>query len=183
MKEISKVLLVLSFIFLLVGCGDMTNTPTKKVEQFLSKYQDLDDDVINNLDSVITDKETLTAEQKDSYRELMKKQYKNLNYKIKEETQDGNSAIVSAEIEVIDYGKSISESEKYLSENKDEFISDKDSSVVDMVKYMTYKIKQMTNAKDKITYTINFSLTKENGKWKLNDISDIDRLKLHGLYY
>ncbi len=183
MKKISKTLLVLSLTFLLVGCGDMNNTPTKKVEQFLGKYQSLDDSVINNLDSVITEKETLTDEQRDSYRDLMKKQYKNLDYKIKDETQDGNKAIVSVEIEVIDYGKSISESEKYLAENQDEFKSDKDGVVVDMVKYMTYKIKQMTNAKDKVTYTINFSLTKENGKWKLNDISDIDRLKIHGLYY
>ena len=37
MKRISKVLLMVMALFLIVGCGNMMNTPTKKVEEFLSK--------------------------------------------------------------------------------------------------------------------------------------------------
>lgn len=207
MKKISKVLLVAIALFLVVGCGNMMNTPTKKVEEFLSKYQTLDKDVIDQLDDVIDESESFTEEQREKYHDLMKNQYKNLSYKIKDETEDGDTATVVAEIEVLDYGKAISDAEAYLASNRDEFLSnntdstdntntdntdtntntnDNDSIIdnaIDKVKFLTYKIKQMADTKDKVTYTINFNLTKENGKWKLNDISDIDRLKLHGLYY
>ena len=29
---------------------------------------------------------------------------------------------------------------------------------------------------------LNLNLTKENGKWQVEDLSDIDRQKIHGLY-
>ena len=49
---------------------------------------------------------------------------------------------------------------------------------------LDYKIDAMSKIKDKVTYTINFNLTKDkDNDWKITDISDIDRLKLHGLYY
>ena len=55
MKRISKVLLMVMALFLIVGCGNMMNTPTKKVEEFLSKYQTQDKDVLDQLDDVIKD--------------------------------------------------------------------------------------------------------------------------------
>jgi hypothetical protein len=35
---------------------------------------------------------------------------------------------------------------------------------------------------DKKTYTIEFSLTKENDEWKMDSLSDTDIEKLHGIY-
>ena len=183
MKKLSKVLLVITSIFLLVGCGNMMTSPTKKVEEFLSNYQTLDKQVLDQLDSVMEDSDSLTDEQKDKYYELMKNQYKNLSYKIKDETIDGDNAIVTVEIEVLDYGKAISEAEIYLANNRDEFISNKEDDIIDKVKFLDYKIKAMSKVNDRVTYTINFNLVKEDNEWILNDISDIDRLKLHGLYY
>lgn len=181
MKKISKVLLAITLL-LLVGCGNMMNTPTKRVEEFLAKYQTLDEDVINQLDNVMEDADNMTDEQKEKYHELIKNQYKNLSYKIKNETVDGDTAVVEVEIEVLDYGKAIAESENYLTSNKEEFL-DSETNLIDKVKFLTYKIKKMSDVKDKVTYTINFNLTKEDNKWQLSDISDMDRLKLHGLYY
>ena len=183
MKKFSRIILMVFSLFLIVGCGDMMNTPTKKVEEFLSKYQTLDKKVLDQLDDVIEDAESMTDDQKEQYYELMKNQYKNLSYKIKDETEDGDNATVVVEIEVLDYGKAISEAESYLANNRDEFVTDTENDIIDTVKFLTYKIKQMASVKDKVTYTINFNLTKVDGKWQLNDISDIDRLKLHGLYY
>ena len=93
-----KKLLVILSIFLLVGC-ELNNTPTKKIEQFLSNYQILHKDVISDLEGVIN-KTNYTGEQKEKYKELMKKQYKSLIYEIKEETIDGNKAYVTVQIEV-----------------------------------------------------------------------------------
>lgn len=182
MKQIKKVILMVAVLFLVVGCGNMMNTPTKKVEEFLSKYQTQDKDVLEQLDDVIKDAGTMIEDQKKDYRDLMKKQYQNLSYKIKDETEDGDNATVQVEIEVYDYGKAISKSETYLTTNREEFL-DEEKKEIDSKKFLDYKIKQMKDVKDKVKYTINFTLTKVNDKWKLDDISDIDRQKLHGLYY
>lgn len=182
MKRIHRIIFLVAIIFLVVGCGNMMNTPTKKVETFLSKYQTMDKAVITQLDDVVDDAGTMNEDQKEKYRELMKKQYQNLSYKIKDETEDGDNATIEVEIEVYDYGKAIREAESYLVTNNNEFL-DINTNQVDTVKFLDYKIDQMKNTKDKVTYTINFTLTKIEDEWKLDDISDVDRQKLHGLYY
>ena len=78
MKNIKKLLLGITVLFLIVGCGNMMNTPTKKVEEFLSKYQTQDEKVLTQLDEVIESAGTMTKNQKEKYRDLMKKQYQNL---------------------------------------------------------------------------------------------------------
>ncbi|MDD6224264.1 MAG: hypothetical protein PUB18_04605 [bacterium] len=178
MRKIFALLIAIIFI---AGCGNMMNTPTKKVEEFLSKYQTMDEKVLSQLDDVMKSAGTMTSDQKNKYRDLMKKQYQNLSYKIKDETEDGDTATVEVEIEVYDYATSITESETYLVTNRDEFV-DKETQIVNDEKYMDYKLEQLAKVKDKVTYTINFTLTKEDDKWKLDDITEIDRQKIHGLY-
>lgn len=182
MKKIYRVLFLIIILFLIVGCGNMMNTPTKKVEDFLSKYQTMDKAVLTQLDDVIDDSGNFTDTQKEKYRELMKKQYQNLNYKIKDETEDGDNATVEVEIEVYDYGKAIRDSESYLINNREEFLNNETNSI-DTEKFLDYKINQIKDIKDKVKYTINFTLTKVEDTWKLDDISDVDRQKIHGLYY
>lgn len=182
MKTINKVIIAGLAIFLLAGCGNMMNTPTKKVEAFLGKYQTMDNDVLEQLDDVIASAGAMTDNQKKEYRELMKKQYQNLSYKIKDEKEDGTNASVEVEIEVYDYGKAISEAETYLTTHREEFLSENKVDI-DTNKFLDYKIDKMDSLKDKIKYTINFTLAKVNDKWQLDNISDVDRQKLHGLYY
>ena len=89
MKKIALAFSML-MIILMSGCGEKTvlNTPTKKVEAFFANYQTLDDNVLAQLDETIDKDDTLTDEQKDEYRELMKKHYKNLKYDVKDEVID-----------------------------------------------------------------------------------------------
>ena len=50
-------------------------------------------------------------------------------------------------------------------------------------KYIDYKIKMLKNVTDRKKYDITFNLRKDkDDNWKLEDISDIDRQKIHGLY-
>lgn len=183
-----RILLGLSFIVLfIVGCTNTMNTPTKRVEELLGKYQKLDSAVLAQLDNVIAEDTTMTDEQKKEYRSLMEKQYQNLSYKIKGEEITGDDASVDVEIEVLDYATSINESRKYYSEHRDEFKDediDKTETVIDdNTKYIDYKIKELKNVTDKKKYDITFNLAKDkNNNWKLEDISDIDRKKIHGLY-
>jgi len=201
MKNIGKVVLGFGFLLLfLAGCGNMANTPTQKVEEFLGKYQTMDEDVITQLKQVLSDDKTMNDEQKDKYRALMEKQYQNLSYKIENEDIDGDKATVDVEVEVLDYATTINKSKKYYEEHKDEIekenqedkkdndnviedaADDLETAVKESSAYINYKLKELESVSDTTTYTITFYLNKENGDWKLQDISDSDRQKLHGLY-
>ncbi len=207
-----KLLISLSLvIILLTGCGVKMNTPTAKVEEFFGKYQSMDSSVLAQLDSIISNDAMMNDEQKNDYKAIMEKQYQNISYKIKNEEINGETATVTAEIEVFDYVTSINESEKYYNEHKDEFMNNKseendsknddtntndngndkdDNSIANEVgdlidsssKYIDYKIKQLKDVTNKKKYDITFYLTKDNGEWILENISDIDRQKIHGLY-
>ncbi len=74
-----KILVCLSlFLLLAVGCTNTMNTPTKKVEELLGKYQKMDSTVLAQLDSVISEDVNMSDEQKKEYRSLMEKQYQQL---------------------------------------------------------------------------------------------------------
>lgn len=181
-----KIFLVIFGVLLLVGCGNMESTPSKKVEDFLSKYQNLDNDVITQLDVTIDSDNDMNHDQKKEYRTLLERQYQNLSYKIIDEAQEDDTAEVKVEIEVFDYKTTNEQSKKYYNEHEDEFKdkddTSKDNDMNSNSKYTEYKLKKLKDTKDKTTYVINFYLTKEKGEWKMNDITNEDILKLHGLY-
>lgn len=201
MKNIGKIV-VCAFILLLVivGCSNNMSTPTNKVEEFLGKYQSMDEDVLKQLDQVIKDDDLMNDDQKDKYKALMEKQYQNLSYKIENEDIEGNSATVDVEIEVLDYATTASKAQEYYNEHKEEIEEkyndkkeDNDNSlenagddvlqaVEESVAYINYKLEELETANDTVTYNMTFYLTKEDGEWILQDISDLDRKKLHGLY-
>ena len=98
-----KMLLVLLGIILLTGCNNLMNTPTKKVEYLLSKYQHNDEDVIKQLGDTLLMDTVLDNNQRNRYEKIMKRQYSDLTYTIKNEAIDGKTAIVEVEIEVYDF--------------------------------------------------------------------------------
>ena len=175
-----KILLVISLVILLVGCESVMNNPTKRVETFLNKYQIMDSEVLSQLDDTLNNDTTLSDKQKEKYRDVMKKQYQNLTYTIKDEEVDGNDAIVTVEIEVYDFNKAMMEADNYLLNHQDEFL-DNDNNISDEI-FMDYKIEQMKNMSEKVKYTLEFDLTKNDGKWQLNDVDEITRQKIHGIY-
>ena len=178
-------------LFLLTGCGNEMS-PTGAVEKFLSKYQKMDSEVLAQLDKVVSEDSDMSDDQKKEYKTLMERQYQNLNYKIVNEEIDEDRATVDVEIEVFDYASSIRKSEEYYNENRDMFeevshednVDREDGNIIEASsKYIDYKIEQMKNVSDKIKYTLIFELEKEDNEWKVLEISDIDRKKLHGLFY
>lgn len=198
-----KIIVFLSLLVMLsTGCGNNMNTPTGKVEEFLGKYQSMDSSVLTQLDKVISDDTTMNDTQKKDYKTLMEKQYQNMSYKIKSEEIDGDEAEVLVEIEVYDYANSIKESRKYYTEHRDEFDdkeigndgADTDNDGMDeegevvggavdtISSFITYKIKQLMDVTDKVNYEITFHLNKEDGEWVVEDITDVDRQKIHGLF-
>ena len=172
-----KVLYLLVAIVLLTGCScsaNMGNTPTKKVEEYLNKYQTNDDDVVSDLDEVLTNDTTLTDTERDEYSNFMKTHYRDMQYEIKDETIDGDTATVDAEVTVRNYADVVNEANDYRLNNADEF--DYDNT------FASYRLGKLKEVTDTETYTITFHLTKENEEWKISDLNDDDLRKLSGLY-
>ena len=231
MKKLILCFSCIMAIVLLSGCS-MDNTPTKKVENFLDNYKNQDETVIEQLKEMVDSDSLMDDDQKTTYSDIMKKQYQDLTYEIKDEVINGETATVTAEIEVYDYYKINKDAEEYYKNNPDEFkdnTSDNDDAVetiaeetkdkvedaagsvkdaakdaVDSAKdavsdakdktedaaddiasdakYVEYRLEKLKDAKDRVKYTIDFTLTKVDGKWTLNEIDDITRQKIHGLY-
>lgn len=169
-----KILVLFMSLLIFTGCDtNMGNTPTKAVEDFLGKYQTNDSDVISDLNDVLASLIDLTDKDQDNYREFMKKHYQDMQYTIKDETIDGDKATVETEITVRNYADAYNNAEEYYMNHKDEF---NDKSYAE---YRLNKLKEVTNME---TYTIDFKLTKEDGKWTVDDLSDEQESKLNGFY-
>lgn len=166
-----KIISMFILLLLLVGCS-LSNTPNSKVEELLSKYQMLDSDIKEGINTVI-EEETLTSEQKERYRKIIEKQYKNLTYEIKDEKIDGNIAVITTEIEVMDY-------KKIVNDTNNSYLGRNDYTVED---YNDTKLNNLEAAKEKVTYTIDFEVIKDsNGNWKLSTLNNEIIKKIQGMY-
>ena len=116
-----KFLYVFLTIILFSGCEMMNNTPTRKVEELLGKYQANDADVLEDLDNVLLSDSNLSDDERDDYRDFMSKHYQDMTYKVKNEKIDGDSATVDVEITVRDYSSVLNNASDYRSKNASEF--------------------------------------------------------------
>ena len=178
MKNKILVFSLLLFSLILFGC-EFNNTPTKKVESLLMKYQNNSESVSKELDDYVKSEEIDLAYQ-DKYKEVFLKQYRDLKYEIKDEKIDGNTAEVTAQIEVYDYYKTQTEVSTYITNHQDEFNT---NGIFDNNKVLEYKIKELTNTKDKVTYTIVFNLTKVNDTWTIDNLSEEELEKAYDTGY
>ncbi len=166
-----KILSLFIFLLLLVGCS-LSNSPTSKVEDLLIKYQMLDKDIKDGIEEVVNE-ETLTSNQKERYRKIIEKQYKNLTYQVKEEKIDGDTSTITTEIEVIDYKKAINEAVSKYQGKTDYTIEE----------YNNTKLEALEKAKEKVKYTIEFEVKKDNNdNWKLSSLSNETIKKIQGMY-
>lgn len=163
MKKIFLLTILLSvFLF---GCENNIQTPTSKVEDFLSKYQRLDKDILKELENIVEKENEMNEEEKKEYKMLLEKQYQNLAYKIKKEIIAKDTATVDVEIEVLDYATAISKSKKECEKN-----------------LFSCKIKEMKLVNNKTKHDLTITLSKEDGKWMIERLNEDDVKKLHGLY-
>ena len=175
-----KILLIILMVICLTGCNNLMNTPTKKVETLLSKYQKNDTEVLKQLDSTLLTDAILSNEQKDKYKKIMQRQYSDLTYMVKNEAIDGKTAVVEVEIEVYDYSKAIKSIEDDLLKNSDTY---KDSTgEISTTKFNDSKLLSLEKANDRVKYTINFTLSKIDEEWIVDDLTETERMKIHGLY-
>lgn len=190
-----KKFIIAFMIVLLSACTlGAANTPKEKVSEFLDRYKNQDKDIISQLEDTIKE-EYDNDDYRERYKTLMTNQYKDLEYTITDEIIEEDNAVVEAQITVYDYASAIKNANDYLSSNMSEFAKettddktteddDDDTTTTDYDedKFMDYKLTQMENVNDKVTYTIEFTLTKTNGEWQMDALNNSDIEKLHGIY-
>ena len=160
-----KILLVIIIVLIITtGCA-LSNNPNSRVEELLGKYQGLDDSIIIS-SSVLANDNNLNINLDKKYSDIIKKQYQNMTYEIKDTKEDGDNAVVTAEIEVMNYKKIINNMSGDVSEE-----------------YHNRLINKLRDVRDKVTYTIDFKLTKDNdGNWKVESLTNDMENKLLGIY-
>ena len=67
----------------------------------------------------------------------------------------------------------------YLKEFPEEF---EENGEYSESKYNDYRLEQLKNAKEKVKYTVDFTLTKVDGQWIVDDLSNEIRDKINGIY-
>lgn len=179
MKKVYKVLLVVGICLVLAGCGCMKKTAKGAVQDYLNQYKNLSSNVISSMDDVVND-ENLTDSQKEKYRDILKRQYQDLKYEIVNEKYDGDNATVEVKITVYDLYKVQKDANNYLTNSGDEF---KENGVYSNDLFMNYKLDKMKKVTDTVEYNITFNVTKDDkGNYKVNDLSNSDLEKIHGVY-
>ena len=165
MKKIMPIFIFLTLIFI-TGCS-LGNTPTSKVDELMGKYQRLDTEIKDEIKEVVASN-NIDESYQDRYIKALEKQYCNLTYEIKNETIDGNTAIVTTQIEVTDYKKALNTIDR-------DDLTDEE--------YYEESLTAIEEAKEKVTYTIDFTLTKDDaGNWQLDELSVVDKKKIQGTY-
>lgn len=145
----------------------IANTPTSLVEEYLGKYQRLDDDINISYVQLSID-ENIDNNYKERYKKLIEKQYKSLAYEVKDEEIDGDMSYVTVQIEVYDYKEIL---DRYEKNNYD-----------DLGSYHKFILDEFEKQKDKITYTINFEVGKnDKDEWEVLELSLDDYEKLLGI--
>lgn len=174
-----RLLLFISAFILLftLGCG-MMNTPKEKIRELLNKYQNNNDVVVTELTDFL-DTLTIDTAHYDKYKNIYLKQYKDLTYEIKDEKIDGDNAVVTTQVEVYDYYTVENDVTTYVSTNPDEF---NENGTYSTTKALDYKIEQLNKTDKRITYTIDFILTKIDGKWVVDSLTNEELEKIHGTY-
>lgn len=181
MKKVLGIIITILAVFMLVGCSCSLDDkkPESAVDTFFEKYRKKDDSVMTQLKETI-ESLTLDEDYKTKYQELMEKQYNQMAYVIKDIEENENTATANVEITVLDYKTAIQESEKYLENNPDKFKDELGNYSENL--FTKYKIDQMNLVDSTTTYTITLDLTKENGMWTVNKLTDDDISKIHGMY-
>lgn len=172
-----KILTILIMLLILAGCGG--NTPKGAVDSYLKKYRNLNSEVLVDLEALV-EKENLNNEQGEKYRDILKKQYKDLSFEIIKEEYKEDEIFVTVKINVYDLYKVQSDASKYLASNPEKFYNE--NNEYDNNLYLDYKLEQMKNITDRVEYNVTFTVIKENDKYIVKQPSEEILQKIHGIY-
>ena len=116
---------------------------------------------------------------KDAVESYLKK-YKTLNSEVLLEEYDNDLTYITVKIEVYDLKKAQDDAYIYMENHSDEF-KDADGNI-DEDKYLNYKLDKMKDTTERREYEIVFTVTKEDKEYVVEQPTETDLLKIHGVY-
>lgn len=165
------VIVALALVGIFVLTGVSSKSPTDLTLEFMNKYKNASSEVMNQVKYPYND--DLSDTQFNTYKDLIRSQYKSMTYRIDDETVGEVDAIIKVDFDVFDYASSYDKASSYLS------LYGKDMS---LEKQVNYKLKEMSNTKEKVTYSIEFKYYKLDGVWYMTDVTSADLSKLTGTF-
>ena len=96
------------------------------------------------------------------------------------EEYDNDKALITVNINVYDLSKAEEEATNYLSTHLKDFYDE--NNIFNNEKYINYKLNLMYNTNERIDYSIVFFLNKKKNNWILEQPTDSDLEKIHGIY-
>jgi hypothetical protein len=171
------VLLILIAALLLFIKLKVDNSPKSLTEKYMESYQNLDSTVLDKISYPFSDE--LSKTQKKKYIEVLKRQYGKMSFEIVDEDITDDDAIINVEFTVYDLAAAYDKATNYIEVYSTKFY---ENGAFSTTKAVDYKLASLNNCTDKVTYSVKFYYYKENGKWKMTDLSDSDIKKLDGTY-
>lgn len=178
MKKVYKMIFVFGLLFLIVGCGEKA-TVRSAVNEFFNRYNTLDAVIMDQLNSYVKG-EDLNDSQEEVYKEILRREYTNLEYEIVKEENVDDENIVYVKIWVYDLYKAQKEALDYYNDHKDEFTDNEGN--YDKVKFMDYKLEQMKKMMDKKEYELELRVVKDDDGYRVKQLTNEELEKIHGIY-
>ena len=174
-----KIVIFIVILLVLSGCSKSKNA-FDIVKDYLDNYNSLSSNIRKEIDEIVNNSNELSEDNKDIYKKIFLRQYKDLKYTILTEEYGDNKALITVNINVYDLNKAEEEAMDYLSKNLKDFYDDND--IFNNDKYINYKLNLMYESKERIDYIVTFLLELKNDKWVLVQPTNEDLEKIHGIY-
>ena len=164
-----KLIIIILGLFI---CGCTKTDARYEVENYLNKFKNHDEAVISSLDEILNNND-IDEEDKQLYELVMKRQYTDLEYQVKEERYNGDVAYITVLIKVYDYEKSKNDALEEIKNNSEYDNSEKKMHLV---------LKKMDEEDKRIEYTLDFKVNYQDDKWVLEKPDNTILEKIHGIY-
>lgn len=174
-----KIIVIILALFIVSGCKGKV-LASDVVKEYLDNYIKLSSNIKNSLNNIIDSNDEFNEENKKMYKKIFIKQYKDLKYTILSEEYDKDKALITVNINVYDLAKAEEEATNYLSTHLKDFYDEENK--FNNEKYISYKLDLMYNSNERIDYNVIFFLNKKKNKWILEQPTDSDLEKIHGIY-
>ncbi len=154
-------------------------SPEELTNQFFIKYQKEKEEVVSKIQWEFDDE--LSDTQLQRYKQLMKKQYRNLKYSIINSDNGDNDCNVEVHLTVIDLKSAYDKANSYVESHRESFEDEKGD--LDINKIIDYKLEQLESAKEIIDYSLKINFYKDSSDhWLMSQLSLSDLQKIDGVF-
>lgn len=173
-----KKILIWGLLLILITACSYNSMAIMAVKDYLDDYINFNNNVEESMNKYV-EGENISEEQKKIYKEILERQYRNLNYEIINESYEDNKAIIGVKVTVYNLYKVQKDADDYLVNHEEEFYT---KGVYDKDKFILYKLNLMKQTDERITYLIDFKVNKIENKWIVDQPSNSDLDKIHGTF-